>query len=95
MTKRPRTPELDKLQVAKQDLNYVALNNFVDWLAANGWELTSSDPTNPVPRNFDQLFAQFAQIDMSQVDKEAKALVEWCMRGRERQPQDAPKADQT
>lgn len=76
-TTRPKTPELDKLRAAKEDLDYVSLSNFLDWLKANGWEITSRDPTHPVPTNFDQLFARYAQIDMSKIDTETKALVDW------------------
>jgi len=76
-TTRPKTPELDKLRAAKEDLNYLALSNFVDWLKANGWTITSRDADHPVPHNFDQLFARFAQIDMAKIDGETSAIVEW------------------
>lgn len=77
MNTRPKTPELDKLRAAKEDLAYVSLSNFVDWLKANGWDIVSRDPTYPVPHNFDQLFARYAQIDMSKIDSETRAVVDW------------------
>jgi len=76
-TTRPSTPELDKLRAAKEDLDYVSLNNFVDWLSANGWALSAKDPSHPVPHNFDQLFALYAQIDMSKIDEETREVVDW------------------
>lgn len=76
-TTRPKTPELDKLRVAKEDLAYLNLNNFLDWLKANGWEIVSRDPTHPVPPTFDNLFALYAQIDLAKVDTETKAVMEW------------------
>lgn len=49
----------------------------LDRLKANGWDVTSRDPTHPVPPNFDQLFARYAQINMGKIDAETKTLVAW------------------
>lgn len=77
MSDRPYTPELDKLRAAKAELAYVSLNNFFDWMRANGWLIATEDPAHPVPHNFDQLFARYAEVDMRLVDAEIASLVEW------------------
>jgi hypothetical protein len=91
-TTRPKTPELDKLRAAKEDLGYLSLSNFVDWLKANHWDVVTRDSNHPVPPTFDQLFACYAELDAAKIEAEVKALVDWHANLPSRAPHPLPHA---
>ena len=82
MKQMPECPECDKI-VALQDKTQI-LSEFVDWLGVNGYAICSLEETPGYPKeqwvslrkSFEQLFADYCEIDLAKAEQERRALLE-------------------
>ncbi len=82
MKTMPKCPECDKI-VTTQDESQI-LSNFVDWLNSKGYAICTIEETPgypkeqhiPLRKTYEQLFADYFEIDLNKCEQERRALLE-------------------
>lgn len=76
--KIPETPTLDKLQAVRNKSQ--AIGEFLEWLQSDQHVQLMcglSDASIPEHRSIERLLADFFEIDLTEVEKERRALLDW------------------
>lgn len=72
-------PELEKLSSVSDEKRLIM--QFLDWCTEQGYELrdwsnTYHDQPQAISKTFDQITADYLDIDLAEVEKERRALLE-------------------
>lgn len=82
MTDDSKYPELEKMRSVRGESRL--LTEFVDWLEDHNMRIcvrtasqsVYSSPYEPIPENYEKLFARFFAIDLEKVEDERRAMLE-------------------
>lgn len=80
---QPQYPELDKMKAARE--KSAVLSDFLDWMDENGIRLCRNNPDHywakggeyyPITENYEQLLAQYFNIDLNKVEEERRRILD-------------------
>jgi hypothetical protein len=79
----PPTPELDKQQKVIKSGQAGTVQEFIDWLLENGYQICTREDYNPdsnywpIAGNWNSLMARFFDLDEDKIEQERRAVLDY------------------